>query len=170
MDALMESIAHLGERPSWEGYFMAMALLAATRSPCERLHVGCVLVSTGARGNRPIATGYNGFLSGLPHRSCVRDGHELATVHAEQNAIADAAKRGVAVRGSHAYVTHYPCIHCCKILIAAGIGAVTYRSDYNNDPLADELFRLARIPVVRYAGSSPSGGEPNGDRALPLPR
>ncbi|MDR3117385.1 MAG: dCMP deaminase [Puniceicoccales bacterium] len=135
-------------RPSWEEYFMAVALLIATRSPCDRLHVGCVLVSGGANGNRIVASGYNGFLAGLPHESCIREGHELATVHAEQNAIADAAKRGVAVAGAQAYVTHYPCIHCAKILLAAGIGRICYREDYANDPLVERLCALAAVPIV----------------------
>jgi dCMP deaminase len=135
-------------RPSWEEYFMAVALLIATRSPCGRLHVGCVLVAVGANSNRIVASGYNGFLAGLPHESCIREGHELATVHAEQNAIADAAKRGVAVAGAHAYVTHYPCVHCAKILLAAGIGRICYREDYANDPLVERLCALASVPIV----------------------
>jgi dCMP deaminase len=135
------------ERPSWDEYFLAMALLVATRSPCERLHVGCVLVTTGVYGNRIISSGYNGFLPNLPHKSYVRDGHEMATVHAEQNALADAAKRGVSVFGATAYITHYPCIHCAKLLIAAGIQRVIYIREYNNDPLAEEFFRNAGIRV-----------------------
>jgi dCMP deaminase len=147
---LMELLPGLEDRPAWEDYFMAMALLVASRSPCSRLHVGCVLVSTETRGNHVIAAGYNGFLAGHPHHSCVRDNHELATVHAEQNAIADAARRGVSVDGSRAYLTHYPCIHCAKILLAAGIGQVTYHSDYANDPLVAEVFQWAKIPLLRW--------------------
>jgi deoxycytidylate deaminase len=70
---------------------MATAVLMASRSNCERLHVGCVIVTGGARKNRLVAAGYNGYLPGTPHLSRLRDGHEQATVHAEQNAVADAA-------------------------------------------------------------------------------
>src|SRR5260221_6849284 len=75
-------------RPSWDEYFMATATLIASRSNCERLNVGCVLVSSGQRKNRLIAAGYNGWLPGTPHASRMRDGHEQATVHDEQNGIA----------------------------------------------------------------------------------
>jgi dCMP deaminase len=126
-------------RPSWDDYFMATAVLLSTRSPCERLHVGCVIVSGGERRNRIVAAGYNGFLPGTPHVSRVRDGHEQATVHAEQNAIADAARRGSSVEGCIAYVTHYPCINCVKILAASGIAEIRYRQDYQNDPIVAAL-------------------------------
>src|SRR5665213_2427995 len=75
-------------RPSWDEYFMATAVLIASRSNCERLHVGCVIVTGGDRKNRIVAAGYNGFLPGSPHVSRVRDGHEQSVVHAEQNAVA----------------------------------------------------------------------------------
>jgi len=128
---------------------MATALLISTRSSCDRLHVGCVLVSGGKRKNRIVAAGYNGFLPGVPHVSRVRDGHEQATVHAEQNAVADAARRGISVEGCIAYVTHYPCINCAKILAAAGIAEVRYRSDYKNDPLVAPLLEDAGVKVVQ---------------------
>lgn len=134
-------------RPSWDEYFMATALLIASRSSCERLHVGCVLVSGGQNPNRIIAAGYNGFLSGHPHLSRVRDNHEQGTVHAEQNALADAARRGISVQGATAYVTHFPCIICARLLLASGIAAVKYRFDYKNDLLAGELWAEAGIPV-----------------------
>jgi dCMP deaminase len=128
------------ERPSWDAYFMATALLMATRSSCERLHVGCVVVSGGAQKNRIVAAGYNGFLPGAPHTSRVRDGHEQATVHAEQNAISDAARRGVSLDGATVYITHFPCINCAKILAAAGIRTIKYHHDYRNDVMAEEIL------------------------------
>jgi len=134
-------------RPSWDEYFMATAVLLSSRSNCERLHNGCVLVSAGAHPNRIIAAGYNGFLPGLPHESHVRDGHEQATVHAEQNAIADAAKRGVSVEGATIYITHFPCINCAKILAASGIRTVKFLHDYHNDPLVEILFKQANIGI-----------------------
>lgn len=147
LDQVAALASGLGERPSWDEYFMATAWLISTRSVCERLHVGCVIVSTGERSNRIMAAGYNGFLPGAPHTSLVRDGHEQATVHAEQNAIADAARRGVSVEGGIAYVTHFPCVNCAKILAAAGIRAVRYHRDYHNDPVSRELLRSAGVEV-----------------------
>ena len=131
-------------RLSWDDYFMSIAFLISSRSTCERLHVGCVLV----KDTRIISVGYNGFLPKLPHKSCIRDGHEQATVHSEQNAITDCAKRGVPTDNATAYITHYPCINCCKILCAAGIKKIFYHSDYKNDPLVGELLLMANINVV----------------------
>ena len=82
VDLIAEAACRFASRPSWDDYFMATAVLISTRSPCERLHVGCVIVSAGDRKNRLIAAGYNGFLPGTPHVSRVREGHEQATVHA----------------------------------------------------------------------------------------
>jgi dCMP deaminase len=134
---------------------MAAAVLISSRSSCERLHVGCVAVSSGKHANRIIAAGYNGFLPGAPHESCVRDGHEQATVHAEQNAIADAAKRGIALEGATIYVTHFPCINCAKILAAAGISTVKYLHDYKNDSLVPVIFAQAGVRVEKVAGDKP---------------
>ncbi len=122
-------------RPTWDQYFKEIVQVTATRSPCERLHVGCLLV----RDNRIISQGYNGFLPGLEHTSIVRDGHEQATVHAEQNAIADCARRGVSCENCTAYITHYPCIICCRILLAAGIKEIKYINDYRNDELVEHF-------------------------------
>jgi dCMP deaminase len=145
-----EIVAHLpGGRPSWDEYFMAMALLISSRSPCERLHVGCVLVSAGEHKNRVVAAGYNGFLPGAPHISRIRDNHEQATVHAEQNAITDAARRGVSVNGATAYVTHFPCVNCTKIFAAAGVRAIKYHLDYRNDELVRELLKESGIGLTQ---------------------
>jgi dCMP deaminase len=145
---MRELVARLpGGRPSWDEYFMAMALLISSRSPCERLHVGCVLVSAGEHKNRVVAAGYNGFLPGAPHKSRVRDGHEQATVHAEQNAITDAARRGVSVNGATAYITHFPCVNCTKMLAATGVRGIRYHLDYRNDPLVLELLHESGIEL-----------------------
>ena len=148
----LEALVQAGTRPSWDEYFMATAVLVSSRSSCERLHVGCVVVSTGKHPNRLVAAGYNGFLPGTPHDSKVRDGHEQATVHAEQNAVADAAKRGVSLQGTVCYVTHFPCVNCAKILAAAGITEVRYRHDYKNDALVAELFAQAGVAVTKLVG------------------
>lgn len=150
VDTVAALVADSPDRPSWDEYFMAMALLIAARSACGRLHVGCVLVSAGEHRNRLVAAGYNGFLPGTPHTSRVRDGHEQATVHAEQNAVADAARRGVSLAGATAYVSHFPCLNCDKVMAAAGIRRVTYHFDYSNDPLVAELLGEAGITVEQF--------------------
>lgn len=149
VDIIAEAATHFSRRPTWDEYFMATAVLISTRSSCERLNVGCVIVTGGERKNRIVAAGYNGFLPGTPHVSRVRDGHEQATVHAEQNAVADAARRGSPVEGCVAYVTHFPCINCAKILASAGIAEVRYRDDYNNDPLVATLLTDAGVKVIK---------------------
>ena len=118
-------------RPSWDDYFKEILLVTKKRSPCNRLKVGCVLVNN----NRIVSQGYNGFLPSAPHKSIVRNNHEQATVHAEQNAIVDCAKRGVSCNNCTAYITHYPCIICCRLLLAAGIKEIKYLEDYKNDEL-----------------------------------
>ena len=129
----------------WDTYFMSIALLASTRSLCHRLRVGCVIV----KDNRVVSMGYNGFLPGAPHDSVVREGHEQATVHAEQNAISDAACRGVAMGGATAYITHYPCLNCAKLLAASGVTHIKYHSSYNNDPLVEEIVgKMVRISKI----------------------
>lgn len=150
VDTLAEVLDAWPERPSWDEYFMATALLIASRSACGRLHVGCVLVSGGEHRNRIVAAGYNGFLPGCAHDSRVREGHEQGTVHAEQNAIADAARRGVSVAGATAYISHFPCPNCAKVLAAAGIRAVKYHFDYDNDPLVSDLLADAGVPIDRF--------------------
>ena len=147
LSQLEELTRSWSDRPSWDAYFMATALLMATRSSCERLHVGCVVVSGGEQKNRIIAAGYNGFLPGAPHTSRVRNGHEQATVHAEQNAISDAARRGVSLAGSTIYITHFPCINCAKILAAAGIRCIKFHADYRNDEMAMEILRESGISL-----------------------
>ena len=139
----------LNERPSWDEYFMATAFLIATRSACERLHVGCVIVSSGTHKNRIIAAGYNGFLPGAPHISRINNDHEQSTVHAEQNAISDAAMRGVSLSGSTAYITHFPCIVCAKLLVAAGVNEIKFHFDYNNNPMVEEIFKENEIKCIK---------------------
>ncbi|MEX2381253.1 MAG: deaminase [Opitutales bacterium] len=149
IEHVISATSQLESRPSWDEYFMATAFLIASRSACERLHVGCVLVTSGEEKNRIVAAGYNGFLPGAPHFSRVRDGHEQGTVHAEQNAIADAARRGSSVGGAQAYVTHYPCVSCAKILASSGIRTVKYHIDYRNDPIAAELLMEAGVVIIK---------------------
>jgi len=151
VDQIAAAAENFTQRPSWDEYFMATAVLISTRSNCERLHVGCVIVTGGDRKNRIVAAGYNGNLPGTPHVTRVRDGHEQGTVHAEQNAVADAARRGSAVEGCVAYVTHFPCINCAKIMAAAGIKEVRYRLDYMNDPLVAPLMAEAGVKILQLS-------------------
>jgi dCMP deaminase len=133
----------VNQRPSWDEYFKEIVQVTAKRSPCERLQVGCLLV----KENRIVSQGYNGFLPGCYHMSIMRDGHEQATVHAEQNAIADCAKRGVSCEGCTAYITHYPCIMCCRLLLASGIKNIKYISDYRNDELINYFAGMMNVSI-----------------------
>lgn len=134
---------HDDTRPTWDDYFKELVTITAKRSSCKRLQVGCILVSN----NRIISQGYNGFLPGANHISIVRNNHEQSTVHAEQNAITDCAKRGVSCNNSIAYITHYPCIHCCKMLLAAGIKEIKYINDYHNDELNTIYLEQLQVPI-----------------------
>jgi dCMP deaminase len=133
------------ERPTWNEYFKEIVLATAKRSPCERLKVGCLLVYE----NRIISQGYNGFLPGCPHESIVRDNHEQATVHAEQNAICDCAKRGVSCNGATAYVTHYPCLICARLLLASGISKIYYVHEYKKDRLVDVFTKQKNVEITQ---------------------
>lgn len=123
-------------RISWNEYFMNIAILASSRSPCKRLNVGCVIV----KNNRVVSMGYNGFLSGAPHESIIVNEHEQAIVHAEHNAIADAANRGAVLDNTIAYITHFPCLNCAKLLYASGIKQIYYCDDYKNDTIVIKLL------------------------------
>lgn len=133
------------ERPDWNDYFKEIVQVTSKRSACHRLKVGCLLVNN----NRIIAQGYNGFLPGCPHTSKVRDGHEQATIHAEQNAITDCARRGVRTENSIAYITHYPCINCMKLLCAAGISKIYFINDYRNDELVSYFSEVAGVDIIQ---------------------
>ncbi len=135
-------------RPSWDQYFMKLAMLASERATCPRMHCGCVMV----RRRYVLATGYNGSLPGLPHcddEGClIVDGHCVRTNHAEMNAICQAAGHGVSLDGATAYVTNMPCTTCAKALIAAGIVRVVVFSDYHST-LAEDFFGEAGVPLDR---------------------
>ena len=142
-------------RPSWDEYFMSIAYQVATRSTCIRRKVGALLV----RDKRILTTGYNGPPSGLPHCTdvgCLRDKlgvpagqrHELCRgLHAEQNALIQAAIYGVSVKGATLYCTHYPCSLCAKMLINAGVVKVVVAEEYP-DELARQFFAEAGIEVA----------------------
>tara|TARA_B100001769_G_C22073993_1_gene578227 strand:- start:916 stop:1347 length:432 start_codon:yes stop_codon:yes gene_type:complete len=140
----------MSERPSWDEFFTKIVKATRERSACERLKVGCLIV----KNNRIISTGYNGFLPGAPHTSVVRHNHEQATVHAEQNALCDCAKRGVSCDGATAYITHYPCIICTRLMLAAGIREIKYLYDYKNDELVEVFTKQLCIPVNKLKSDS----------------
>jgi dCMP deaminase len=133
------------DRLAWDEYFMSIALLASCRSPCERLHVGSVIV----KNNRIISMGYNGFIPGAPHISRVQDNHEQSIIHSEINAITDCAKRGTSLEGAKMYVTHYPCAHCFRTIAASNIKEIIYLNDYNNSPIVEELALESSIKITR---------------------
>lgn len=135
------------KRPSWGDYFMTIAHAAAARSTCDRKHVGCVLVVN----RQIIATGYNGSVPGAEHCDDVGhdmvNGHCVRTVHAEVNAVAQAAARGVSTKGAIAYVNTYPCWSCFKALAAAGIVVVYYDDAYREDPRVDAEYKRGGMKV-----------------------
>jgi dCMP deaminase len=143
-------------RPNWEDYFMEIARVVSTRSSCLRRRVGAVLV----KNRQILATGYNGVPRGLRHcdeRGCLREElgvpsgerHELCRgLHAEQNAIIQAAYHGVAIRGAEIFCTHQPCVVCAKMLVNAEVVAVYFEGAYP-DTLAMEVFEEAGTRLVR---------------------
>lgn len=143
---ILKDIENLDYKPSWNEYFMMLAMLASKRSSCERQHVGCVIV----KNNRVISTGYNGHIKGTPHTSKIIDGHEQMTIHAEANAIADSASRGVNIEGSTAYITHYPCINCAKLLIASDVKKIIYKKLYKPNDLCEELYKLSKVEIEEF--------------------
>ncbi len=136
-------------RKSWDQYFMELAKTVATRGTCDRAYVGCVIVN---KDNRIVSTGYNGSVAGNPHCDDVghhmRDGHCIATIHAEMNALLYCAKEGIPVKDCHCYVTHFPCLNCTKALIQAGISRIYYGSAYRIDDYAVELLNRNGIDFI----------------------
>ena len=146
------------DRPSWDEYFMEMAELTAQRSTCLRRHVGAVIV----RDKHAMSTGYNGAPKGLQHCAelggCLREKlhvpsgerHELCrALHAEQNAIIQAARYGIDIRDSKIYITTQPCITCAKMCINAGINEIIYANPYP-DELSLGMLDEAGVPYRVY--------------------
>jgi len=133
-------------RDSWPVYFMKIAIQVATRSTCDRKHVGAVIV----RDKTILSTGYNGSVRGLPHCDDVghmmEDGHCVATVHAEANAIGQAAKNGTMIDGADIYVTASPCWTCFKLIANSGIKRIFYNEFYRDERVL-ETCRLNGIAI-----------------------
>ena len=143
-------------RPSWEKFFLDLARMVSTRSTCLRRQVGAVVV----RDKRILATGYNGAPSGMEHCDrvgCIREQlkvpsgerHEICrAIHAEQNAIIQAATFGVSLAGGTIYITHHPCVLCSKMIINAGIKKVVYQQGYP-DELSQQMLKESKMKVTK---------------------
>lgn len=135
--------------PSWHKYFMDIARITAVRASCDRAQVGAVIVD---EDRYIVATGYNGAPKGV--QSCdeaghsMVDGHCVRAVHAELNAITQAAARGVATKGCAIYCTHLPCLHCTKHILQAGIHQIYYATAYKEDSVESKLAR----DMIRQGG------------------
>jgi len=147
------------DRPDWDTYFMSIAHLVSTRSTCLRRQVGTVMV----RDKQILTTGYNGVPRGITHctpENCLRSVKDIPSgqqqelcrgLHAEQNAIIQAALHGVSTKDATLYCTHKPCILCAKMLINAGVVRIVYQ-DFYPDPLADEMLEEAGIEMCIWEG------------------
>jgi dCMP deaminase len=131
-------------RASWDEYFMSIAQVVATRSTCQRKFVGAVIV----RNRTILSTGYNGSIRGMPHCSDVghmmEDGHCVATIHAEANAIIQAARNGVSIEGAAVYVTASPCWSCFKQIANAGVGRICFGEFYRDQRIRSEERRVGK--------------------------
>jgi dCMP deaminase len=152
-------------RPSWEDYFMDIAMLVAKRSTCLRRSVGAIIV----KDKRVLSTGYNGAPSGVRHCAevgCLREKlnvesgkmHELCRgIHAEQNAIIQAAYHGVSLKGASLFCTNLPCSICAKMIINAGIKAIYYHSGYA-DELSEDMLKEAEIGLIHLVNQQQGEG------------
>ena len=135
------------KRASWDEYFMSIARVVATRSTCDRKHVGAVIV----RDRIILATGYNGSIRGLPHCDdaghLMQDGHCVRTVHAEANAIAQAARAGVRIESGSIYVTASPCFGCFKLVANAGLTRIVF-GEFYRDELIFEFAKALNLDLV----------------------
>ena len=154
------------DRPSWETYFMDITALVAKRTTCLRRAVGAIIV----KDKRILSTGYNGAPSHIRHCrevGCLREQmkvpsgqrHELCRgIHAEQNAIIQAAYYGVSIKGATLYCTTQPCSICAKMIINAGLKEIIYASGYA-DPMAIEMLEEAGVALIRFTGDNREDNE-----------
>ena len=153
-------MTHGNDRPSWDDYFMDITCLVAKRATCLRRAVGAVIV----KDRRVLATGYNGAPSHVRHCAevgCLREQlnvpsgerHELCRgIHAEQNAIIQAAYHGVSIKGADLFCTNLPCSICAKMIINAGIVRIVYQSGYA-DSISKEMLAEAEVELVKLPSS-----------------
>ena len=154
-------MAPVDGRPSWENYFMDIAVLVAKRSTCLRRAVGAIIV----KDKRILSTGYNGAPTGVRHCAevgCLREKlgiqsgkmHELCRgIHAEQNAIIQAAYHGVSLKGASVFCTNLPCSICAKMIINAGIQKIYYRQGYA-DQLSQDMLQEANVELVNLGDTA----------------
>lgn len=147
----------MSERLTWDQYFMTITQQVAERSTCARAKVGAVIV----RDKNILATGYNGAPAGMPHctdAGCLiyecktpngdTEQNCFRTIHAEMNAIAQAAKNGASIKDAAIYITHTPCIHCLKVLVNTGIKEIHYQKPYKLHTL-EELLRYTQVQLYK---------------------
>ncbi|MBR9679272.1 MAG: dCMP deaminase family protein [Nanoarchaeota archaeon] len=138
-------------RVSWDEYFLQIAGKVASRATCDRLHVGAVIV----KNKNILSTGYNGSISGAPHCDDVGhlmlDEHCVRTVHAEANAIVQAARNGVCVEGATIYATFLPCWNCFKLIINAGIKRIVYGKEYRSDKKTVSHAKMVGVELVDFS-------------------
>jgi len=146
-------------RSSWDQYFMDIAAQVATRATCDRKHVGAVVV----RDRTILSTGYNGSIRGMPHCDEVghmmENGHCVATVHAEANAILQAAKNGVRIDGATLYTTASPCWPCFKLIANSGCVRIVY-GEFYRDPRIFEVAAQLKLELVSLEGGSQGTSRP----------
>jgi dCMP deaminase len=144
------------KRSDWDEYFMEIARVVASRATCDRKHVGAVIV----RDRTILSTGYNGSIRGLPHCDEVghmmENGHCVATIHAETNAILQAAKNGVAIDGADIYITASPCWPCFKMIANAGIRRIVFGEFYRDE----RIFQFARQLDIALDGPGEAARPP----------
>lgn len=143
-------------RPTWDEYFVEIAELASKRATCIRRKVGALIVQE----NNILSTGYNGVPSGIEHctpETCIRNVRNIPSgqnldicrgLHAEQNAILQAAKHGISIRGAKIYVSTFPCLTCAKMIINSGIDEIIYKEDYQDDE-SKRMLKEANIKIRR---------------------
>ncbi len=143
-------------RATWDEYFMNIAREVATRATCDRKHVGAVIV----RDRSILATGYNGSIAGLPHCDeeghLMEDGHCVRTIHAETNAVIQAARNGVRIDGAAIYVTASPCFGCFKVIANGGLRRIVYGEFYRDQRIFDFSTRLGIELVQCGPGNAPA--------------
>ena len=148
-------IRRVSQRVDWHSYFMNIARQVVTRSTCPRKHVGAVIV----RDRTILSTGYNGSIRGLPHCEdvgcLIEEGHCVSTVHAEANAIIQAARNGVPIGGAEIYTTASPCWSCFKLIANAGLSAV-YFGEFYRDERSIAVAKEAGIALVEIAPTGPA--------------
>jgi dCMP deaminase len=149
----------VSQRASWDEYFMRIAVDVASRSTCDRKHVGAVIV----RDRNILSTGYNGSISGMPHCDEVghmmENNHCIGTIHAEANAIIQAAKNGVMISGASIYTTASPCWNCFKIIVNSGMRRICFGEFYRDERIFSVAAQIG-VELIDLSGVLESIGKP----------